>query len=308
MISREVQKELALLATVLCTAANPVVSQTAARNFDCDHVTIQRSATTNRDTGGIDWLALTNQTDPNAIGEQTSEGCLIDTQNVSVDQIISSNEAGAAIMDLVVASNDKIHTAGSSSGGTKDQESQRINAEEEYSRTSWSEAIKEQSPLLLFLLALVPVTLVASLVLLILFAIRGSVQRGARRFTCKLEAKVLVEDQEIPGRLTRISANSCQFAPYATRGADLMAGILMRSDLPDFDLDIGGQLLPIVLETPGSRFTSLYFVKPLSAAKLNTLMAQSETPARKETKRPKLVQSPHRERMRNNRLRRLQAT
>ena len=211
-------------------------------------------------------------------------------------------------MDLVVASNDKIHTAGSSPGGTKDQESQRINAEEEYSRTSWSEAIKEQSPLLLFLLALVPVTLVASLVLLILFAIRGSVQRGARRFTCKLEAKVLVEDQEIPGRLTRISANSCQFAPNATRGADLMAGILMRSDLPDFDLDIGGQLLPIVLETPGSRFTSLYFVKPLSAAKLNTLMAQSETPARKETKRPKLVQSPHRERMRNNRLRRLQAT
>ena len=295
------------MAAVLCTAANPVVSQTAARNFDCDHVTIQGSANINRDTGGIDWLALTNQTDPNSIGEQTSAGCLIDTQNVSVDQIISSDETGAAIMDLV-ASNDKIHTAGSSTGGYKDQESQRINAEEEYSRTSWSEAIKEQSPLLLFLLALVPVTLVASLVLLILFAIRGSVQRGARRFTCKLEAKVLVEDQEIPGRLTRISANSCQFAPNATRGADLMAGILMRSDLPDFDLHIGGQLLPIVLETPGSRFTSLYFVKPLSAAKLNTLMAQSETPARKETKRPKLVQSPHRERMRNNRLRRLQAT
>ena len=307
MISRVVQKELALLATVLCTVANPVVSQTAARNFDCDHVTVQGSANINRDTGGIDWLALTNQTDPNAIGEQTSEGCLIDTQNVSVDQIISSDETGAAIMDLV-ASNDKIHTAGSSTGGYKDQESQRISAEEEYSRTSWSEAIKEQSPLLLFLLALVPVTLVASLVLLILFAIRGSVQRGARRFTCKLVAKVLVEDQEIPGRLTRISANSCQFVPNATRGADLMAGILMRSDLPDFDLDIGGQLLPIVLETPGSRFTSLYFVKPLSAAKLNTLMAQSETPARKETKRPKLVQSPHRERMRTNRLRRLQAT
>ena len=307
MISRVVQKELALLATVLSTAANPVVSQTAARNFDCDHVTIQGSANINRDTGGIDWLALTNQTDPNAIGEQTSEGCLIDTQNVSVDQIISSDETGAAIMDLV-ASNDKIHTAGSSTGGYKDQESQRISAEEEYSRTSWSEAIKEQSPLLLFLLALVPVTLVASLVLLILFAIRGSVQRGARRFTCKLVAKVLVEDQEIPGRLTRISANSCQFVPNATRGADLMAGILMRSDLPDFDLELGGQLLPIVLETPGSRFTSLYFVKPLSASKLNKLMAQSETPARKETKRPKLVQSPHRERMRTNRLRRLQAT
>lgn len=295
------------MATILFAAASPAASQTVARNFDCDHVTIQRNATTNRDTGGIDWLALTNQTDPNAIGEQTSEGCLIDTQNVSVDEIISSAETGAAIMDQVTAS-DKIHTAGSSSGGTKAQESQRISPEEEYTRTSWSEAIKEQSPLLLFLLALVPVTLVASLVLLILFAIRGSVQRGARRFTCKLEAKVMVEDQEIPGRLTRISANSCQFVPNATRGADLMAGILMRSDLPDFDLEIGGQMLPIVLETPGSRFTSLYFVKPLSAAKLNTLMAQSETPARKETKRPKLVQSPHRERMRNNRLRRLQAT
>lgn len=293
--------------TALAIACFPVIAtaQSAHSNMDCTHVTIRGSVQNNADSGVIDWLALTDQADPHGASAKTSDGCLVDTTGVGVNRIVQTDENGLQIMQLIDGET-KIHQAGGSTGGVKDRESQRITPEEDYARLDWKSAIANQPPLAKLLFTLVPLSVLAGLAYFLFTLFRTVSKTSARRFTCKIPATIEVDDRMFSGRITRMGPASCQFALDKNDDANTIAGMLMRSDVPDFDLNIGGMSFAIVPETPGSRFTSLFLVKPMSPAVLDNLKEKSETPARKERKRPVVKSSVHRDRLRASRLRRMQ--
>lgn len=260
--------------------------------------------TIEKDADAIDWLALTDQESPNENGDETTEGCLIDTTGVGVNRIIENPEEGAAIVDFVEGEI-KIHSAGFNSGGERGGDSIRFSDEAEMQERNWIAAIRRQPTFVKVLLMLVPIAIVGGIGVVLFSVLRSAVQTTARRFTCRIPAVLQVEDKSIAGRIIRLGPASCQFVPDIHEDSEIISRALLLFDVPDFDLTVGPKTFPIIPDNPGSRFISIHFVKPLIGAVLDVMKERSETPTRKEQKRPKIVNSPQREQLRASRLRRM---
>ena len=284
----------------LCVAPLCAHAQSNVSNIVCDHVTIDEFVSFDEESNQVDWFALAGHTNPH----ESNEGCLIDTSGISQSELKRIAEGGAALEDFLKDYNG-VQDSGTNLAGDRNKNGQRNHEGDGRKNLTLWEAF-EQNPLLLY--AAIGFVVISALGII---GVAGAkfyssvMHRNARRFTCKISAKLKVEDLVIKGRIVRFGPGSCQFIPDAKMASDRVAGILMRSDVPDFDLSVGGTDYPIVPDVPGSRFTSLFFVRELSKDVVREWIEASETPARREKTPPKVKVSSQREmlkRMRRSRL------
>ena len=164
----------------------------------------------------------------------------------------------------------------------------------------------EQNPLLFYgIFGLVVLSALGAILFTAYKILRSFAQRNAGRYICKIRCQLLVEDLVINGRIVRVGPNSCQFVPDVKAMSDRVAGILLRSDIPDFDLCIGNSVVPVVPDVPGLRFTSIFFVKPADKDTINGWIERSETKARRENTPPNIKASKQRDALKSLRLSRL---
>jgi hypothetical protein len=225
---------------------------------------------------------------------------------VGIDRIVTSAETGAAVVDFVEG-DAKVYHDGAGRGSGEDNGSERVDAASDLEQKSLIDTLNEQPTFVLLLIILMPLTVIGGLGAVAFAHIQSILRPGARRVTCRIHASLRVEDTTMPGRIMRLGPSTCQFVPDSNADANAIAGMLMNPDLPDFDLHVGDMSFPIVPDTPGSRFTVLFFVVTLTSAEVSALSVLSETRVRRETKRTPPKKSRYRDQLRAARLQRLQA-
>lgn len=277
------------------------------QSIDCERVTVYGSVSAQKDDGVIDWLALANQAELGTGEIESHDGCLIDTDGVGANEIVTSALEGAAIADDIDGEV-KIHQLGTKFRGERDHGSTLQSEKAHTENVSFLEAINKLPTFVIILLTLVPLGAAAAILRYIAITVKSATNTSGRRFTCRIPAEITVSGRTIDGRIMRFGPNTCNFVPNSESDADMIAGILMKSAVPDFDLNVGPMSLPIIPDTPGSRFTVLFFVNPLSPEQIETLKGLSLTGVRIEKQSTPPKRSAHRETLRASRLRRMQSS
>lgn len=282
------------------------LAQGTTPKVDCEKVTVYGSVSTNTPSGEIDWLALANQAELGPVDHDVTEGCLVDTEGVGVDEIIVSTEEGAAIADMVKG-DVQVHQRGANFSGGRNPDSQLIYNDSDDDHEEESISLQDLPIFVLILFSLFPISLLLVVMRYVLSSMGYGKKQDTRRFTCRIPAQIMVSGQSISGRVMRFGPATCHFVPNSESDANMIAGLLMKAEVPDFDLEVGELSLPIVPDTPGSRFTLTFFVQRLSGRELESLKGFSLTDVRIERHSQPPKKSAHRENLRISRLRRIQA-
>ena len=291
--------------TILAALPTQSAAQSTQDHINCETATVNTTIRTGGETGPINWLEFIDKSQPITEEIRSSEGCLIDTQHFKFNQSAETHERKAEI-DRLIESQEAFHRQVPNMRSDRGRKS-RLNSEEiEKDTASLTEQLNNLPTPILLLIIFGAIALLAVILRALMPRIKSSVNGGVSRFTCKIPAELLVNGKKISGRIVRLGPSIGHFVPNSDANANFVAGLVMRPDPPDFDLKFETMTLPVLPETPGSRFTSLYFVEPLAKQQLEALKPLSSTPVRIEKKQPINKKSTHRENLRQLRLQKMQ--
>ena len=283
-----------IIAAGLCLSLFPlsVQAQGGVSNIQCNHLTESGSVSFDEKSLEVDWFAVAGHTNPH----EATQGCLIDTTGVSQAELERLATDEAALAKFIESRNGGGTLTGlRETSGTHDQ-SDPLRLQDTY----------ENNPTLFFsVLGFLILAALGAILFAAFRVLRLIAERRSGRFICKIQCELLVEDLTITGRMIRVGPQSCQFVPDKAEASDRVAGILLRSDIPDFDLKIDKATVPVVPDVPGSRFTSIFFVKELEKEVLQGWLELSETTARRENTPANIKASKQRDAQKSLRLSRM---
>ena len=291
--------------TILAALPTQSAAQSTQDHINCETATVNRTVRTGGETGPIDWLEFIDQSQTISEEIRSSEGCLIDTQHVNFNESAEALERKAEI-DKLLESQEAFHRQGPNMKSDRGRKSRLISEEIEKDTASLTHQMNNLPTPILLLIIFGAIALFAVVLRALIPRIRSSLNGGVSRFTCKIPAELMVNGQYISGRIVRLGPSIGYFVPNSDANANFIAGLVMRPEPPDFDLKFETMTLPVVPETPGSPFTSLYFVETLEKQQLEALKPLSSTPVRIEKKAPINKKSTHRENLRQLRLQKMQ--